>query len=290
MTKYKSVYNKHILGFEKYYYKGKGQITFTGLTIEWFDNFKNFLTDIQDLNNNSANKTFATFKIFLIWATLREYNHNHKFQGINNIGVYKPSKFALTQEEFLKILNIDLKKNKSLEEIRDLFVFQVGSGQRYSDLRKIQHGEINNGIWVLRQKKQNTNPVSVPLPDFCIEILNKYKYNSVPLPVKSLQKVNRGLKRLAKQIPLNRIVENFRKSGNKIESGSNAIYDVISTHTARRTNVTLSMEMNIKKEIAMAVTNHKKSSMFDEYNKTNMAQASKQYVDTWNNKFSKNQV
>lgn len=280
--KYNTTYTKFIKGFEKECLKST--ITFSKLDLEFFDKFKQYLFD-HGMNDNSASKRLSNFFTFLEWSTKREYNANLKYRIVEKIPSYQPDTFALTQQELDLLISSDLSEYPILEKSRDIFIFQIFTGQRVGDVMDIQYNQIFNDKWQIRQKKEDKFPVTIPLTSLCLKILKKYNGSDKPLPVKSHQKYNEDLKKIAKKIGLNRIIIRFFKSGNKDIVLENPIYEIISSHTARRTNVTISLELDISKEIGMFVTNHKKSIMYDSYNKMNLPRASMLYTSAWDSRF-----
>ena len=98
-----------------------------------------------------------------------------------------------TEEEFRKILTTPL-GNKSLEKVRDLWVFASGSGLAYCDcvlLSKEDFGE-DNGTYFIKKRRKKTGVefFSVLLP-WAVDIAKKYDFE---IPVISNQKINTYLK------------------------------------------------------------------------------------------------
>lgn len=100
----------------------------------------------------------------------------------------------LTEEEMTKIMNTDY-KNESLNKIRDLAVFQCGSGLSYADLSKVAPDALkvsDRGVYYIIDERCKTGVefTSVLLP-FAVDVWNKY---SGVLPTISNQKYNAYLK------------------------------------------------------------------------------------------------
>ena len=72
-----------------------------------------------------------------------------------------------------------------------------------------------------------------------LKILEKYKDKEHPLPIISQQKTNDYLKELCKLVEIDEIQKKVKYSGTKRIEIEKSKYDFISTHTARRTFVTL---------------------------------------------------
>lgn len=135
---------------------------------------------------------------------------------------YTPQRDYLTKQE-LKILESLVIKNRRLETIRDLFVFQCYTGLGYIDLRKLSPVNVVKGVdgedWIVikRQKTKSRSPI--PLLKKAKQIISKYHDPTRPtvFPVCSNQKFNAYLKELGE-------ITNIKKR--------------ITTHTGRRTFAT----------------------------------------------------
>ena len=90
--------------------------------------------------------------------------------------------FALTEAEITALYR--LKLTGDLEKVRDVFVFQLWSGQRFSDLPNLNKGIIdreNKKIKIIQEKE--TESVTIPILPIALEILNKYDWNLLYSPL-----------------------------------------------------------------------------------------------------------
>lgn len=156
----------------------------------------------------------------------------------------------------MTILNYDLSEHSTLIKVRDIFCFGCFTGQRYSDIARLRREDIRDGIWFLKTKKTKDS-LEIPLNDFALEILAKYKTSSSPLPDISNQKMNYYLKDLGKLLDINDVTIKTRYSGKDVIEEIKPKYEFLSTHTARRTFVTLSLEKGMRPETVMSITGHK---------------------------------
>lgn len=115
----------------------------------------------------------------------------------NNIRVSKGEKqiIALNKEEIEKIRNCKVNTNY-LEKVKDLFLFQTGTGLSFIDMAQLNKNDIkdNEGIYYIQKKRQKTKVeyISIMLP-IAKEIWDKYNGE---LPVISNQRYNTYLKAL----------------------------------------------------------------------------------------------
>ncbi|MBM2813809.1 MAG: integrase family protein [Ignavibacteria bacterium] len=180
----------------------------------------------------------------------------------------------------MRLYNLDLSANKALERVRDVFCFGCFTGQRFSDISKLKRDDIRDGQWYLRTAKTK-DPLEIPLNAFSEAIINKYLSNDEPLPVISNQKTNEHLKNLCQIARINdkRKITKYR-GAEKIEEIFFK-YELISTHTARRTFVTLSLEKGMRPETVMAITGHKDYKTFDKYVKISSKVKKVEMNRTW---------
>ena len=118
--------------------------------------------------------------------------------------------------------------------------------------------------WQYRSVKTN-ELLSTPINQKCIEILEKYKDLDTPLPRYCNQIMNRELKKLAVSINLDRKVRKIKYvDGNLIEEFFH-LYEVISTHLARKTFISTSLQLGVPERFVRKITGHKDDRSFRRY-------------------------
>lgn len=141
---------------------------------------------------------------------------------------------CLTPEEFQKIKRVKL-PTKSLEKVRDVFVFQTYTCLAYTDLRNFDSTKIIKikGMPVYTGKRDKTGKsFTIPLLKPAIEILTKYNNK---LPVISNVKYNQYLKIIAQAAGIDKPV---------------------STHYARHTGATLLLNNGVNMKIIAKICGH----------------------------------
>lgn len=245
------VLKNHLLRYQTH---SKSKITFHSLDLFFFENFNNYLCTQRKLLNNSASKLISIFKIFLNWACDRNIHFNQEFKKYR-CKETKNEVIYLTEAELLLLFNLDLTQKQSLAKVRDVFCFACFTGARYSDVSKLTRDDIHGNEWYLRTKKTK-DVLIIPLNPYALEILDRHKKEEKPLPVISNQKTNEYLKELCKEAKIEtpqRIVK-FR-GAERIET-VHPKYELIGTHSARRTFITLSLEKGMRAETVMSITGH----------------------------------
>jgi site-specific recombinase XerD len=166
---------------------------------------------------------------------------------------------VMHQFSFLKLTS-----NEKLSRVRDFFCFACFTGARYSDVPKIQHEELKNDKWYLRTAKTK-DLLEIPIIDEAQIILNRYKDNPQPIPVISNQKTNKYIKEISKVTGIHENIKIVKYQSPKPIEKSSPKYELIATHTARRTFITLPLEKGMSPEIVMEIKGHKDYKMMLKY-------------------------
>ena len=189
---------------------------------------------------------------------------------------------TLSEQELKQIENLDLsgEENLRLDKTRDLFLFGCYTGARFSDIFNINRSDIKENVWFLRQVKTKYT-TEIPLMDEAINILKKYEHYEKPLPVITNQKLNQYLKELCKKAELSDTVRITEQKGNQFLETEYQKYELITTHTARRTFITLSLTKGMNAQIVMSITGHKSYNSFKKYVNLVTTDKQKALKDTW---------
>ena len=79
------------------------------------------------------------------------------------------------------------------------------------------------------------------------------------------QKLNEHLKELAKRAGITAPTERVRYAGGQRRTLTSPKHEFVTTHTARRTFVTLALEAGVRPEVVMRITGHKSLAAFRRY-------------------------
>ena len=248
---------KHLLEFQA---KKRFTILFEKIDADFCERFISFLLSDLQLLNNTASKYIRTLKTFMNWSTEREYNTSLKFRSFKTTQ-RESEVVSLSHKELFALYELDLNNNLSLDRVRDVFCFACFTGLRYSDLIREKKDTIKKDELHLVSEK-TTELLVVPLIPFAKDILLKYKYH---LPFISNQKMNDYLKELGKLAEIDEIVQITQFRGSEEIKTKFKKYELLSTHFARKTFVTLSLEKGMRVETLMNITGHKKYSTLQRY-------------------------
>ncbi|MEM7660330.1 MAG: site-specific integrase [Bacteroidota bacterium] len=244
---------RHLENFET---KTRKKLTFAGMSREFYDKFCEYIFEDLGFSTNTAGKYIKTLKVFLNYAADQGMIINPAYRKFK---VFKeePDVIYLTQKELDLLAEADLQDDQRLAHCRDVFLFACYTGLRFSDVSQLKPEHIrDNSIHFQTQKTQDR--LRIPLISQAKTILDRYKGQFLnALPVISIQKMNNYLKELAEKVGIDTPIETTRSMGNEKLITTQPKHQLISTHTARRTFITLSLEKGMRPEVLMQITGHK---------------------------------
>lgn len=235
------------------------------LTFEGFD--KNVLTAFQTymtkkgLANNTVNRYLRMVYVFLRYAEdscgLEVNQAFRKYRMHDN----KKDVVVLNDAEIERIWNYKA-DNPYEDNVRKLFLIGLHTGLRFSDYSSLSSCNFDkaNGILNLIQKKTGAR-VTLPLhPRLATMIENE------PLPHEiSNQKFNEYLKKLMCKIGFDQTIEIKKVVGGKRIIEHHPKWELISSHTARRSFATNLYKAGVNPSIIMLCTGHRDLGSFMKY-------------------------
>jgi len=233
------------------------------------------------LLNSTINRRLKHIKGFVTKARKKGCSINPTYQNYT-WGTDDTEVTALTMEELKMLEDIDLSRKPYLERVRDVFLFACYTGLRYSDFSKLKTINIKNGVIRMTATKTKTNQI-IPLSSKAKMVIEKYQTekSDYALPVPSGQKFNEYIKEVCKIAGLKEDVEKVRFSGSKEVIEVKPRYHTISAHVARKTFVTLSLELGMKAEEIMPITGHKDYKSFKRYVNLTEKRAKEALLNAW---------
>jgi len=259
-------------------------IDFKDIDLNFYDGFIQFLQD-RKLAVNTIGKKIQTLKIFL---------NSAKDEGVNSYDFYKSKRFvAMTEEaetiylnesELTKLFEKDFSDNPFFDRVRDLFLIGCWTGCRFSDLSQITPENISGGFIRIKQQKTG-NGVVIPLHPVVTSILNKY---GGKLPgVTTNQQFNRAIKDIARIAEINGSTHKAITKGGVKVSTAYKKYELVTTHTARRSFATNLYNSDFPTLSIMAITGHKTEESFLKYIKVTPDEHAKKLQAHWNKRHLK---
>ena len=251
-------------------------LSFNSFNRLFHDKFLTYLLEDKKMINASAYKIISFLKTFLGWAYDRKLNPNTEFRSFKG-KTYENEVVFLNEEELMILYNLKLEDDR-LARVRDVFLFQCFTGQRYSDILSLKKEDIRTGTWHLRQQKTK-NIIQIPMNKYALSILAKYP--DYILPVISNQKMNEYIKELCKLAGIDETITIVKYRGSKRIEETKKKFEVLSTHTARRSFITVSLMKGMKPEVIMKITGHRSYRMFQKYLKIADDHTRQEMFEAW---------
>lgn len=254
-------------------------ISFNGMNKQFYIRFAKYCREERKvkLKNNTLGKYFGFLKTFLRWALENRYHNNEDFKKWENISS-DTYEVALSSKELEEMFNLDYSKNKRLEKVRDVFVFGCTTGMRYSDYSKIDRSKVE-GDHIIVNTRKGKDYITIPLNKYSRSILEKYDFE---LPLISPQKFREYIKEVAEDAKMTQQVTKVSFIGSERTEAKFYKYQLVSSHTARRTFITLSLEKGMRPEIVMNITGHKDYKSFQKYIKLSQRVKADEMSKAWN--------
>ena len=246
----------------KEFERGGGRLTFDEINHEFYDAFKKFLIKKRGLTNNSIGKYVSTLKTFLSWAEDRGAPIGKDYRRFK-VDEEDVEVIALTSAELEKIRQVDLSNYPRLDRIRDLFLFACYTGARFGDVQNLNMDDVHGDTWHLRMGKTKSE-LRVHLVPNALDILKKYSIEG-KMPKISSQRMNDYLKELGRLANICEPERIVRYQGAKRVENRGPKWQFLSSHVARRTFVTISLERGMRPEVVMRMTGHRSFKTMKKY-------------------------
>lgn len=218
------------------------------------------------LFNSTINRRIKHIRGFISKARKMGYDVNPSYQDFG-WSAEETEVMALTMDELKKIESLDLSGNRLYDLVRDVFLFACYTGLRYSDFSKLNKTNIKDGFLRMTITKTK-NLQTVPLTKKKAKcLIKKYHSNNSDFvfPMCGARKFNDVIKKICELAKIDEVIEKVRFSGVKEVVEYRPKYQMITAHVARKTFVTLSLELGMQAEEVMRITGHKDYKSFKRY-------------------------
>lgn len=238
----------------------KKVVYFEDLTFEFLHDFNIFLSkqtiqfknqEPKKLNQSTISKHFKNIKRFVNLAINKDLMEVQKYPFRKfKIKQTESKKIFLTPQEIEAFENVELVgENEKYNIVRDLFMFSVYTGLRYSDVFGLQKKDIvsiNGNDWLIKKMEKTDENVRIPI----YTIFNGK-------PCKILEKYNNFGNLFCFQYLTNQHCNRQLKEITKIAEIKNK---TITFHTARHTTATYLLYKGLSITSVQKILGHKKLS------------------------------
>jgi integrase len=248
--------------------KYNGQLEYDDIDWDFRQDFEQWLyASPRQHSNNYAAKVLSVVKQFMYEASERDYHTNTIHTKRRwNIKKERVPKVVLSFDELETLYNLDLTDNPRLDRVRDLFLIGAYTGLRFSDFTRIKPEHIisEDGVEMIELFTMKTDTqVVIPFTPILKHTLEKYGFKS-PKKI-SNQRMNEYLKELCEYAGINEAVLIKKSKGGKRVEENYKKYELITTHTARRSFATNYYQLGFPAIELMKITGHSTERQFRAY-------------------------
>lgn len=252
---------KHINEFSETY---DCDIFTNSITEEFLDDFIIYLENVG-LRHNTIVGYIQKMQSMIRKASQYNYAVDSTYDSID-LKCEETNAVFLTMNEITRIYYykfVKQDKRKAKERIRDLFVVGCLTALRYSDYSRLTGQNLIDNYIVIRTKKTNVD-VKVPAHDYVKEIFAKYN-GHIPNGL-CIQYFNKYLKVIMREIGLTDKITYSYTQGGKLKTVTREKWELISSHTARRSAATnMYLTGRMKTLEIMKLTGHRSEQNFFRY-------------------------
>ena len=189
---------------------------------------------------------------------------------------------ALSEKEIDRLVAFDFSNDKKLENARDLMILGLWTGLRVSDVMALPPIDPDSKfIEVEPQKTRNTSgaKVVIPLHHHIKEMIRK---RGMPTPLKKVT-FNKIIKEVCRLVGFNEMIEGSLMNPNtrRKECGVFEKWQLISSHTCRRSFATNLYLMNFPTLSIMKITGHTTEASFLKYIKVTPKEHAEKLLAHW---------
>jgi len=168
---------------------------------------------------------------------------------------------VLDENEIQRLFDLDLTGIPHYSRARDIFLAGCYTALRHSDYSRIRPEHINKQyIQIIPIKTKDT--VIIPLRPELSKILQKWNYT---IPEMTSQELGRYIKEIGKMAGIDDHIEIKESKGGRDIDSIKYKYELITTHTARRSAATNMYYSKMTVKDIMAITGHSKIETLEMY-------------------------
>jgi hypothetical protein len=297
----KSGYNGTINKLVDYEKKHKTKLKFSDITMEFYHSFKNFILQqtytrkgvAMFYSKNTLASLIKDTKFFFNEARRQQY-HDLRIEGFA-VEHEESDSIYLTVDELVRLHRLKITENLILKKLgkdfidryditekiaelnnsRDMFLIGAFTAMRYGDYSGIENLKSTDKFIVKRTKKTGVK-VIIPLHWIIREIMEQR--NNVLPAFTDNRDLNRTLKILGKLADIDDDIEITKTRGGKRMSTVHKKYELMQTHTARRSGCTNMYIAGIDIYTIMGFSGHTSESSFRKYIKIKQEENAQRFV------------
>jgi len=131
--------------------KYKSTLITASLDFTVVEKFRHYILFERNNRNDTAYKVIASLKAVFRWLLKEGYQINSSVFTVNQPVKSSYEIITLNEDEITLLKSIAL--NPVLGKIRDCFIFQIYTGQRFSDMQQLSPNQVKDHMWTFRSVK-----------------------------------------------------------------------------------------------------------------------------------------
>lgn len=225
--------------------------------------YETFLTDEKHFAVNTIGRYLQNLRLVLGEAERSGHTVSPDWKSIR-ARKEKVENIVLSEDELDKLAALDLSKNERLRNVRDMFLIAAYTGFRHSDVNQLSNEHINRDKGIIRIHQLKTGGlVEVPLHSNLRKVLEQRNY-VLPRAISSTC-YNRYIKECCFLAGIDEPVEMKKTIGGQRVLTVYKKWQLVSSHTARRSFATNLYLRGVDTELIMAFTGHISQDSFYRY-------------------------
>lgn len=229
------------------------------------DKFRKYVLYDRNNRNDTAYRMLAALKCVIRWLMKNGYEIKPESLKVSQPVKNKYDIVTLSEDEIQIIRSASL--SPAQRRVCDCFLFQIYTGQRFSDMQQLSPDQVKNHMWIFRSVKTD-KLMHIPFVGWTAEaetIAQRYNYN---FPQYTSPYFNRALKLICKNAGIDTQVQLTRFQGSRRIIIDKPKHELITSHTARRTSVSLLLAKGVPPTVVMKLTGHSDIKTMMKYERT----------------------
>ena len=258
---------KRLEEYEKHYNR---KLMFDFINISFYKDFNTFMEG-KGYALNTIGKHIKNLKTFLNYALAEGYSNNQRFKSKDFKVVRETTtEIYLTEKEIEEMFKKDLSKFPEVELARDVFLMGCYTGQRISDYNNLSENDIVeiDGFKYFKIKQQKNKKyhreVLCPITKEMKEIMELRHYGKPPRKIAESY-LNDYIKQVGQMLEWNDLIKCEYTKGGKTITKMTPKYDLIKSHTARRSFCTNKYKAGMSVYDIMLFSGHTTEKEFYKY-------------------------
>lgn len=235
-------------------YLGKREPSFSDITNRLIEGYIEWMA-ARGLNPNTRGNHVKRIKTVMREAYDEGLHDNNDFKKFRK-EQERVQNIYLTDDEIAAIEDLSLVGLKA--KVRDIFIVACHTALRFSDCIRLRPEDVRDGVIYQKQLKTNEDVV-IPCHPKVMEVLMRYD----GMPKVSQQKVNSIIKDVCREAGIKDIIGIRRHAQREAQYCEK--WELVTTHTARRSAATNMYKAGIPVMAIMKITGHTTQRIFMEY-------------------------